>query len=256
MRFYIDSKAYNMREEKAGSFLLMVNATNQSMMLNGSTMKLFRETDAWVDLDAFVDSLGFKAVYHQSLWNDYATALYRLHVHGVSRLEDWPVSTESGTRMGRTADYHDLSIFCRKHKDAPFSVAEKLDDGYYGFYNIYDMLLRSDAAIVFARQEGNIVACMLMQLSKRSFGGLVMNVETVMFRGDLTEDQCKESLSDMLLVAQKHFRGKAVKMRYEAIHARQERLAGWLLENGFYRSAVLPEELSSGQTLVLYDFIL
>lgn len=254
MRFYIDSKSYHMREENQGSFLLMVKRTNQTMMLNPSTMKLFEETDTWRDLSEFIASLGVKSVPAQRLWDDYAGVLYRLHVHGVSKLADWPESRESAVRGGCLADYHDLSAFCRKYKGAPFSVAEHMDNGYYSESNIYEILSRRDVALIFVRQQGSIEACMLLRLSKRSFGGAVMNLETVIYREGLTEAACKAHLRDMLSVAEKSFRNKVLKLRYEVIHHRQEQLAGWLLEHNFYQSAVLPEELSTGQTLTLYDF--
>lgn len=254
MKFYIDSKSYRMREEKEGCCLLMVQATNQTMTLNPSTRLLFRHLDAWVDLDAFVGGLEFGNVSRQRLFADYAAALYRLNVNGVARISDWPASTESGCRRARISDYHHLSAFCLRSRNAPFSVVQNLRDSYYSPYSTYARLGSRISCTVVVLQEGAIVACLLLSLSLRSFGGLAVNIESLMFREDLEERACGAMMKDMLSVARETFEGKATKLRYEAIHPRQERAVAWLTANGFYRSAVLPKELSSGQDLVLYDF--
>lgn len=256
MKFFIDSKSYFRREEKAGTFTLMVRSTNQTIHLNRASRALFEKTDEWVDLSEFIRRLGTLTVSTERLTRDYSAALFRLHACGILRLADFPKSDESGCRRAERGDYYHLAEFCRRNMDKGFSVAESLSVGYYSFYATYDRLTRNDSFTVVSLSGGEILACLMFSVSKRNFGGLVINLGSAIFHEDLGEKDCGQRLREMIRVSTRIARGTATKLRYEAIHPRQDWLLEKLLANGFKKSITLPCEISTGQDLTLYDYLL
>ena len=256
MKFFIDGNSYFRREEQGGTFSIMIRATNQTIRMNRSSRPLFERTDEWTDLSSFVRELNVPNVPLKQLERDYAAALFRLHAHGATKIKDFPPSEESGFRKAEAADYYRLSKFCLDNKNSKYSVAQTLNEAFYDLYATYDRLLNPTSFVIINMNCGKIEACAMFSLSKRNFGGLVVNLDTVIFHENLSENDTTKQLLEMLEVAKMFAKGKATKIRYEKIHPRQDFLAKQLVEIGFKQTAIFPNELQTGQDLILYDCLL
>ena len=253
MRFLLEQDAYFLRGENHQQFSVMVRSTNQQLFFHRSARVLFERAGEWTDLDEFVDSLHITSVPRERVRSDYLDTVIDLYVAGVAQIKDLPVSNRTGCFLAHKRDVLALSPFLTENMDRGFSCSASNSRNYYAKSPLQARIKDKLDTICYYEENGRILAALVLVFSDRNFGNRILTLQTVVVDGNLSEEQAEFCIGEVMRFIRLNIVKGLNKLRYEHIHERQDWIVHVLLKNGFTNTAVFPEELSTGQTLKLYD---
>lgn len=253
MRYRINREDFFAREEEQGTMAVMVLKTNQILHFNRAGRHIFDTCDQWVELDDFLQQLGAVNATPAKLRRYFEELLYKLHACGLARLEDIPLSTGTGCRLATLRDYDRVSRFLMTNADKGYSCAAMLSTAYNSRYGVYTRLYEKQKQYLISEQNGEILALVEVHPAAHIAGSAALTIMTVVFSASLDEAAAKEQLALMMDQAVWVFSGRLSKLRYAAMHPRQEWIAAALQNCGFTLSALFPGELQNGNALRWYD---
>lgn len=253
MELYIHSDRFFSRDEDNNASKLMVLATNQVIDVDGFYHILLEMPDRWIDMTSMSRIIALTSLGNRDVMNGLWNLALRLHACGIADIRDVPSFGLSGARFANLRDYYAISEFGAKNLNRGHSCSVTINPLYYSFSQVFTRIEDRSEFYILWEEDGTIRAMAAFGQSKRFFGGVVLQLRSVIFDSDMDEDQCRDALIKMIDCFCSALKGKTHKLRYEFTNPRQEFIVSTLKEAGFCESAFFKEELTEGSDLVLLD---